>query len=248
MDTSIISARGSPRNAGPRGATASPISRFLGSVHVKPTRTRQLSGLRIEVGDQQGTRISDRNLEAKGCRLSPASASAIGEMARGKDPRPGLAGAQSTPTGADVRAGGPGHGVPPLQDLSIEFSISTCPLSSSASLFPDPASIRARPCSACPRVRRWRPVMTADGQVQCNLKTSAALDIEHGICPPAHHPSSPSPSAPACPTAHLNKWALAVQGVLAPANAEGIHRNVVGTEQKHNAHAAPSSRQWSREN
>lgn len=74
--------------------------------------------------------------------------------------------------------------------------------------------------------------MTVDGQVQCNLETSAALDIEHGICPqPTTHP--PSPSAPGCPTAHLNKWALAVQGVLAPANAKGIQGNVVGTEQKH---------------
>lgn len=148
MDTSIISARGSPRNAGPRGVTASPISRFLGSVHVKPTRTRQFSGLHIEVGDQQGTRISDRNLEAKGCRLSPASASAsaIGEMARA---RPGFAGAQSTPTAG---------GRPERGGLGMAFHLSRiCP-----------SNPRSR-LAHCRRRRLCFPIPPASGPVPAVL-------------------------------------------------------------------------------
>lgn len=137
-----------------RGVDVSAKSRFLGSIPPPPTRSPTILG--PQVGDQQGTRISDRNLEAKAvvcvrvCDWRDGTEQ--GSTAE-------VAGAQSTPTrgGRPERAPGRGawrHGVPPLQDLSIEFSISTCPLSSSASLFPDPASIRARPCSAYPRVRR----------------------------------------------------------------------------------------------
>lgn len=138
-----------------RGVDVSAISRFLGSIPPPPTRSPTILG--PQVGDQQGTRISDRNLEAKAvvcvrvCDWRDGTEQ--GSTAE-------VAGAQSTSTRGGRPERAPGRGglaawrVPPLQDLSIEFSISTCPLSSSASLFPDPASIRARPCSAYPRVRR----------------------------------------------------------------------------------------------
>lgn len=158
MDSTIISAKAArqPRNGTRNHHVESTSARNLGFSGPSPPPTRSPTILGPQVGDQQGTRISDRNLEAKAvvcvrvCDWRDGTEQ--GSTAE-------VAGAQSTLTrgGRPERAPGRGawrHGVPPLQDLSIEFSISTCPLSSSASLFPDPASIRARPCSAYPRVRR----------------------------------------------------------------------------------------------
>lgn len=70
--------------------------------------------------------------------------------------------------------------------------------------------------------------MTVDGQVQCNLETSAALDIEHGISPQPNHPPRHQLVRQLISTS--GRW---LSGVLAPANAKGIQGNVVGTEQKH---------------
>lgn len=93
----------------PRGVDVSAISRFLGSIPPPPPRleARQFSGLRSAISRARGSQIGIWKR-----RLLSASASAIGEMARSKDPRLKLQGLNLHRQGADVlsgrRGGGPG--------------------------------------------------------------------------------------------------------------------------------------------
>lgn len=120
-----------------RGVAVSPISRFLGSAHLKPTRTRQFSG---EARGRRSAGHADLRSEPGSERPSSVACVSVCDWrdGTGQGSTPELQGLNLRRQGADVLSGGPGHGVPPLQDLSIEFSISTCPCRRRRVCFPIP--------------------------------------------------------------------------------------------------------------
>jgi len=138
---------------------------------------------RLQVGDQQSTRISDRNLEAKAvCRLRPRLRLARWHRARIHD---WVAGLNPRRQGFNVLSGGPGG-------MALHLS-RICPSNSRSRLahccrrhlcFPIPPAsepVPAVPANACNAGPRRTPRFNATS------RPSAALDIEHRISPQLTH-------------------------------------------------------------